>query len=98
MPKSGTKNAWFGCFGAGTWKQYCHIWNQHPRICLIAKSGEETKMLKFGTKDALFGNFWPKMLDLDILGLEFKKKLLSYMKSAPLNLSNCKISWNNENA
>ena len=57
MPKSGTKNAWFGCFGAGTLKQYCHIPNQHPRICLIAKSGEETKMLKFGTKDALFGYF-----------------------------------------
>ena len=57
MPKSGTKNAWFGCFGAGTLKQYCHIPNQHPRICLIAKSGEETKTLKFGTKDALFGYF-----------------------------------------
>ena len=24
-------------FGARIWKWYCHIWNQHPRICLITK-------------------------------------------------------------
>ena len=35
------------------------------------------------------------MLYLDIFGLEIKKKLLSYLKSAPLNLSNCKVSRNN---
>ena len=35
-----------------------------------------------------FGTIMPY---LGILGLEFKK-LLSYMKSAPSNLSNCKIS------
>ena len=29
---------------------------------------------------------------LGIFELEFKKKLLSYLKSAPSNLSNCKIS------
>ena len=27
-----------------------------------------------------------------IFGLEFKQKLLSYLKSAPSNLSSCKIS------
>ena len=31
MPKFGTKNAWFGYFWTGIWKQYCHIWNQHPQ-------------------------------------------------------------------
>ena len=63
MPKFGTKNAWFMCFWAGIWKQYCHIWNQHPRICLIAKFCEKTKMPKFGTKNALFGYFWARILE-----------------------------------
>ena len=139
--KLGTKNVWFGYFLDGIWKKYCHIWNQHPRICLIAKYHkimkmpefgiknalfgylwdrilesychiwnqhlliclipkfcEDTEMPKFGTKNALFEYFWPKMLRLGILGLEFKKKLLSYLKSVPWNFFNCKISWNNENA
>ena len=38
-------------------------------------------MLKFGTKSALFGYFWARI----------RKKLLPYLKSAPSNLSNCKI-------
>ena len=28
-----TKNVWFLYFWAGSWKRFCHIWNQHPRIC-----------------------------------------------------------------
>ena len=54
-------------------------------------------MPKFGTKNALVEYFWPKMAYLDIFGLEFKQKLLPYLKSEPLNLSNCKILWNDEN-
>ena len=61
MPKFGTKNARFRYFWAGTWKQYCHIWNQHPGICLIAKSRGKTKMPKFGTKNAWFGYFGPEI-------------------------------------
>ena len=38
-------------------------------------------MLKFGTKNAWFECFRPKMLSLGIFGLEFKKNLLSYLKS-----------------
>ena len=38
-------------------------------------------MPKFGTKNALIGLFWATIL----------KILLSYLKSAPSNLSNCKI-------
>ena len=45
--KFGTKNAWFGFFGAWIWKYYCYIWNQHPLICLIAKFHIKTKMPKF---------------------------------------------------
>ena len=93
------QNAWFGYFWARILESYCHVLNQHLRICVIPKFCEETKMLRFGTKNALFEYFWPKMLYLVIFGLEFKKKkLLSYLKSAPLNLCNCKTPWNNENA
>ena len=77
-----------GFFWARILEKYCYIWNQDLRICLIAKSDEETKILKFRTKNALFGYFWPKIPYLDIFGLEFF--LLPYLKSAPLNLSNGK--------
>ena len=43
---------------------------------------EKMKMLKFATRNALFGYFWVRIL----------KKLLSYLKSAPSNLSNCETS------
>ena len=59
MPKFGTKNAWFGFFGQ---EFENNIWNQHPRICLIAKFRRKTKMYKFGTKIALFGYFWARIL------------------------------------
>ena len=49
-------------FLAGIWKQYCHIWNQHPRICLISKFSEKTKIPKLGTKDALIGYFGARIL------------------------------------
>ena len=52
-------------------KKYCHIWNQHLRICLIEKYRERTKMPKIGTKNALFGYFWPKKPYLDTFELEF---------------------------
>ena len=39
--------------------------NRHPRICLIAKFSEKTKMPKFGTK----------MLYLGIFGQEFLKNV-----------------------
>ena len=61
MPKFGTKNALFAYFWAGIWKQYCHIWNQQPWICLIANFQKKTKMPKFGTKNALFGYFWAEI-------------------------------------
>ena len=42
----------------------------------------------FLTQNALFGYFWA----------EFKKKLLSYLKLAPSNLSDYKILRKNKNA
>ena len=37
---------------------YCHIWNQHPQTCQIAKFCEKPKVLTFVKKIALFGYFW----------------------------------------
>ena len=87
MPKFGTKNACFGYFSGGIWKKYFHIWNHHACIYLIAKFGRKTKMSKFGTKNGLFGCFLARLLE----------KLLSYLKSAPSNLPNCKIFRKNKN-
>ena len=44
-------------------------------------------MAKFGTKFALFEYFWARIF----------KKLFSYLKLAPSNLSICKISQKNNN-
>ena len=130
MPKFGTKNAWFMCFWAGIWKQYCHIWNQHPRICLISKFRGKNAL--FGTKNALFGYFRARILKnychiwnqhpkicrfakfhkrktkISKFGAKnawfryfwagtWMKTILSYLKSAPSNLSNCKILRKNKN-
>ena len=70
-----TKN--LGSFLAGIWQKYCYTWNQHSQICLNVKYPGKTKMPKFGNKNALFGYFWAGIF----------KNLLSYLKSAPSNLS-----------
>ena len=58
MPKFGIKNV-LGIFGIELQKNYCHILDRHPQICLTAKFREKkTKMPKFTTKNALFGYYW----------------------------------------
>ena len=42
-------------------KKCCHITNQHPEFCLIAKFCKKPKMPKFGSKNALFGYFWTRI-------------------------------------
>ena len=49
-----------GIFGLEFSKNYCHIWNQYPRIWLNGKLCEKMKMSKFGTKNALFRYFWAR--------------------------------------
>ena len=44
-------------FWTGIWKYYCHVSNQHPQICLVAKFGSKIKILKFPTKNVLFEYF-----------------------------------------
>ena len=64
-------------------------------ICKILRKNKKCLNLEpkmpywvFLTKNAQFGCFGAKIL----------KKLLSYLQSAPSNLSNCKISRKNKNA
>ena len=57
----------------------CGIWNQHLQTYQIAKIGEKLKFTQFGSRNALFGYFWARIL-----------KKLWYLKSASSNLSNCK--------
>ena len=52
MGKFWTKNALFRYLWARILKNYCHIRNQHPQLCLFAKFHEKTKMPIFGTKNA----------------------------------------------
>ena len=68
MPKFGAKNVLFRYFWPRILKNYCHIWNQHLQIYLIAKFCKKAKVPKFGTKNALswillryFGYFWARI-------------------------------------
>ena len=68
MPKFGTKRALFGYFLARILKNYFRIWNPHLRISVSAKVCEETKMSKFGTRNALLGKFDQECLIWVFLG------------------------------
>ena len=60
MLKFGTKNALFWSFWSGNGKEYCHISNQHPKICRISKFSVKIRMAKFETRNALFSYFGTK--------------------------------------
>ena len=54
-----TKNALYGYFWARIEKKnYFHMWNQNPQICLFAKFYEKTIIPKFATKNVWFMYFW----------------------------------------
>ena len=73
---------YLGIFWLQFEKHCCHIWNQHPQISPIANLAKK-KSLNLGSK----------ICNLGIFGLESEKNILSYLKSAPSNLSKCKILW-----
>ena len=52
----GLKKLYLGLL-AGMLENYCHIYNHHAPICLIAKFRATIRILKLGTKNALFGCF-----------------------------------------
>ena len=65
-----TKNALFDiwdqkCLLCVFWsrilKNYCHMWNQHPQICVISKFLEKRKMTKFWTKNVFLKYFWGEL-------------------------------------
>ena len=53
-----TENASSRYFWARFKKHDCHILNQDPQICLLAKFFKKAKMSKFVNKNACFGCFW----------------------------------------
>ena len=97
MPKFGTKNALFDYFYARFLKDYCHISNQHPRISLYPDFAKKQKCLYLRSKMSYLSIFDRKCLIMVFLSSNFKK-LMSYLKSAPSNLSNCKVLRRNKNA
>ena len=58
MYKFRTQNALFRYFSARTLKNYCHIWNQHPQICIFANFAKKQKCLNLGPKMLYLGIFW----------------------------------------
>ena len=79
MLKCVTKNGRFRYFRTRIWKQYSHIWNPLPRICVIAKFCRKAKMPKLTTKNAIFGYFWPKMSYFDFKNVIFEIRTLKYI-------------------
>ena len=61
-------NAWVGYFWDRILKNYGHIWNRHPQICLTAKFCEKQKYLNSG----------PKIPYLDIFGLKVWNALVIF--------------------
>ena len=78
MSKFGTKNALFAYFWVGILKQYCHISNQHFRICLIATFAEKQKCLNLGPKMSYWVFLKKKMPYLGIFGLEFENNIVIF--------------------
>ena len=58
-----TKNALLG-FWTGMFKNCCHICDQRPPICLNVKFCVKIRIVKFGTKNGLFGYFWFRTLKI----------------------------------
>ena len=93
---------YLGLFGTGMLKNYFHICNQHPTFYLIAKSCAKIRIPKFTAKNAYLGDFGCNFeKPLSYLKIYNKNPLtcssnfnifLSYLKSAPLNVSNRKAS------
>ena len=68
--KFGTKNkCLIWVFWAATLKSFCHIWNQRPQICLIAK---------FVAKKKKSLNLEPKTPFSGIFGLKFQTNVVIF--------------------
>ena len=74
MPKFVTKNTLFEYFWTSILKNYCHIWNQHLQINVIAKFCKETKIPKFGY-------FWAKIFKKFIVRFEISTSKFAYLQN-----------------
>ena len=83
--KLGPKKLYLGTFGLQFKKNYYQIFNQRIRICETIKFYPKRKKKIWDQKCSIWVFIWNV------------EKLLSYLKSAPLSFSNCKILWNKEN-
>ena len=69
-------------FLAGIWKKLLPFSESVPLTFSICEAScKIKKILTFSTKNALFGYYWARI----------RKKPLSYLKSTPSNLPNCKV-------
>ena len=66
----GPKMTYFQIFGLGFQNNSCHIWNQHPHICLIAKCHEKTINVTSWTKSS-----WLVAFDQECLTWMFERKI-----------------------
>ena len=85
--KFGTINALFKCFGEQFRKTIVLFIISAFKFVKLQNLVKKWKCLILGPK-CIIWVFWDKKF----------KNLLSYLKSVPLNLTNCEISWKNENA
>ena len=74
MPKFVTKNTLFEYFWTSILQNYCHIWNQHLQINVIAKFCKETKIPKFGY-------FWAKIFKKFIVRFEISTSKFAYLQN-----------------
>ena len=49
---------------AGMFKNYCHVYNECPPICLIAKFHAKIGILRFGKKKCLIWVLWRAILKI----------------------------------
>ena len=81
----GSKMPYLGIFWMWFWKNYCHIWNHYSRIWQNAKLSAKIKILKFRTKNAIYGyfriNFGKSIVTFEISTLEIAKKFLVKIKA-----------------
>ena len=74
VSRSGSKNLLFGYFGGTIFKNYCHIWNQKPRICLFETFYKNTQKCV---------NLGPKIPYLRFSRLECKKNYFRISNQYP---------------
>ena len=65
-----TKVVLFGSFWTGNWKNYCHIWCQHHRVCQDAKVHVEQKNALFVF---FYATIWKTIVIIEITTIEIAK-------------------------